>query len=617
MTTGMMDAFFELSSDMVGIIGFDWVPRKLNSKWTTELGWSLEELCNLSLKTLIHPDDLEKTQAHLERCSAGTSQSMTVLNRYRCKDGSFKYLNWHFKNNHEAEEVYVVVKDITRQKHFDEVLINTQQSTRVGTWHVDLKSQDAYWSPELYEIFDLDPQTDLMSLEGSGTYFTDEDQIRVKSHYESLISGGSDYDFEATVVSAKGRHVPVRIIGSALRTEQGVSRVFGIVQDISREKEGARVLRYQQHLLNGLLDSLPAIVFVKDLEGRYILINKEFEKLMKKSKDIIIGKNDYELFSPRDALRHRQKDEEVIQTGQLTKCKDDILVEDGSERHYLSDKFPLLDEHGKIFAIAGVATDISELHKHQKELLHAKDLAEAGTKAKSEFLANMSHEIRTPMNSILGMAEILLDSDLNKEQRNFVSILNRASESLLHIINDILDLSKIESGHLHLESAPYSIRDVVRKSVELLMVKALAKNISLEFSIDKQVPEKLQGDATRVQQVLINLIGNGLKFTEKGRVFVSVNQVEVHGQSLLEVAVEDTGIGLESGHKQWIFGRFSQGDSSVTRRFGGTGLGLSISQQLVEKMGGKIEVESQLGQGARFHFTLPLVGVASVSSKDI
>lgn len=598
----------EISNDMVGVIGRDWIPRQLNAVWSRVLGWSTEELLKTSFKDLIHPDDYKRTQETATQSLSG-DVIHNVINRYRCKNGSYRYLSWNYKYDVETNLVFVCARDITQQKVYDELSKQANRVAGLGTWSVDVFSQKVYWSSEMYELFDLDATTDEVSFERVLSFLQPDDKDVAVQKYSELEKLGIPFDLETRIITVKGRSFSARVMGSALREGEQIIRTFGIVQDISKSKEAERVLRYQKDLLNGLLDSSPAIVYVKDLRGYYILVSKQFEKLMGKSKDMLLGKNDFELFEERDALRHIRKDQQVLTSRQALNSEDDILMPDGSERHYLSEKFPLWDEEGRIIALAGVSTDITELYRYQKELLSAKEAAEVGTRAKSEFLANMSHEIRTPMNSIMGMAEILLETPLNDEQKMFVTILSRASENLLSIINDILDLSKIESGQMQVEFVPFSIQEVVRKSIELLQIKALEKKLELSYQIDPQTPDFLMGDSMRVQQVLINLIGNGLKFTEKGFVQVRVN-VDPSERKWLHVEVEDTGIGISADQIQRVFGRFAQGDSSITRRFGGTGLGLSISKQLIERMGGHIGVESELGKGARFFFTIPLTSPA-------
>lgn len=602
----LIQTFFDLSEDMLGVFGYDWRPIKLNKIWSEQLGWSLAELYATDFRTLLHPDDggyvSEKFQGQPQ---AELPRQITM--RYRCKDDSYKYLSWRFIGKPDDGWIVVMVKDVTRQAMYEDIMKQTNKPARVGIWNINVSKQQGYWSPEIYEMFGMDHRTETLTIHGCNDFFNAEDKKLILESFDALLKEGTSYDIEATVISRSGRQVPVRIIGTGIKDPEGiVTRAFGVIQDISYVKEGNRALRYQQHLLNGLLDASPSIFYVKDLQGKYILVNRRFEELFGQPRGQLLGKTDFDLFDKRDALRHLRSDREIIEAKQSKKNPDNILLDSGVELHYLSQKFPLLDDLGKVIGIAGVSTDISEIHKYQEELIRAKNLAEAGTRAKSEFLTNMSHEIRTPMNSIIGMAEILLESNLDAEQTKVVQIMSRAAESLMQIINDILDLSKIEAGVMNFECVPFSIREVVKRATELLMVKAVEKKLTLDFEVMPDVPEKMAGDFMKVQQVLINLIANGLKFTNFGGVKVLVSLVSgKDGKSHVRFAVHDTGIGLDSENRKLIFARFAQADSSITRRFGGTGLGLSISQELVLRMGGEIGVESQLGQGSEFYFSLP------------
>jgi len=236
----------------------------------------------------------------------------------------------------------------------------------------------------------------------------------------------------------------------------------------------------------------------------------------------------------------------------------------------------------------------------------ARDLAERVARARSAFLANMSHEIRTPMNAVLGFVELILDTELSTEQRRALELVRSSSEALLMILNDILDYSKIEAEHLELESIPFDVSKVVHATASLLAVRAREKHLELLAEVSADVPRAVRGDPTRVRQVLVNLIGNAIKFTEAGEVVISVSAAATDGTAQLTFAVRDTGIGIAAEHISAVFKEFTQADSTMTRRYGGTGLGLAISQRLVRLMGGELAVKSEVGRGSEFGFTLPL-----------
>ncbi len=248
-----------------------------------------------------------------------------------------------------------------------------------------------------------------------------------------------------------------------------------------------------------------------------------------------------------------------------------------------------------------------KLHETEEKLKTALEKAEEGTRAKSQFLANMSHEIRTPLNGIVGMAEILKGTPLNDEQREFLNIILSSSDALLQIINDILDFSKIEAGKIELESIKISLEEIISNVANLLITRAEKKGIELITFYDPHIPDSLTGDPVRIQQIILNLANNAIKFTHRGEVCISARLLEITGQvANIRIEIRDTGIGISKENQKKLFKSFSQADTSTTRKFGGTGLGLAISKKLVEQMGGSIGVESEKGKGSIFYFHLPL-----------
>ena len=309
----------------------------------------------------------------------------------------------------------------------------------------------------------------------------------------------------------------------------------------------------------------------------------------------------------------------VIEGGESLWSSEYRLRRGDNSYAYVFDRgYVVRDGVGKALRLTGAMMDISERKRNEKELQAAKEAAETANCAKSEFLANMSHEIRTPMNGILGMTELTLQTDLTPEQREQLSMVRFSAESLLDIINDILDFSKIEAGKLELQSVEFSARDTVESTMKSLAQRAHEKGLEFEGNVEPAIPKILLGDPGRLRQILINLAGNALKFADQGKVIVKLEQQSEEGEFIvLRFSVQDQGIGIPANKQNAIFDAFTQVDGSTTRRHGGTGLGLTISKRLVEMMGGRIWVDSELGQGSTFHFTAKLkVGKTARASRD-
>lgn len=388
-------------------------------------------------------------------------------------------------------------------------------------------------------------------------------------------------------------------------------------------EEGKNALRESEEMLHSISDNTTNIIYVKDLLGRYVYVNRLYTQLFHFTNEMIQGKSDFDIFPRGVANDVTRNDQIVIQSGQAINVEENVPHDDGIHS-YLSVKFPLRKVTGEIFAICSISTDITtrkqeeaELRKHRDHLEElvaertadlsvAKNEAEAASRAKSIFLANMSHEIRTPMNAIIGLNHLLQQEISAPKQHSQLVRVGEAAQHLLAIINDILDLSKIEAGRLQLECRDFHLSAILDNVAALIGESAQAKGLRVEVDAD-QVPEWLYGDSTRLRQALLNFAGNAVKFTERGSIALRARLLEQQGDDLLlRFEVADTGMGISSDTLQRLFEAFEQADISTTRKFGGTGLGLAISKRLAELMGGEVGADSTPGKGSTFWFTAHL-----------
>ena len=368
-------------------------------------------------------------------------------------------------------------------------------------------------------------------------------------------------------------------------------------------------LSEERKILRALIDNVPDYMYVKDTDCRFLVANAAVARQMgAKSPEELLGKTDFDFYPRELATTFFEDEQKVIRTGQAEINREESgLDPQGNVSQVLTTQVPLRDKNGKVAGLVGIGHDITQLKKVHAEMQKAREVAEAASRAKSEFLANMSHEIRTPLNGIMGMTDLALETELSREQREYLETVKVSADSLLTVINDILDFSKIEAGKIDLESVDFDVRDSLESALKTLAIRADEKGLELLCEVAPEVPEVARGDNTRLRQVLLNLVGNAIKFTNEGEIAVKVRQQakDEHGL-LLHFTVSDTGIGIPENKRDLIFDPFAQADSSTTRKYGGTGLGLTISNRLVHMMGGRIWVESEEGRGSHFHFTVRL-----------
>jgi two-component system sensor histidine kinase/response regulator len=408
------------------------------------------------------------------------------------------------------------------------------------------------------------------------------------------------------------------VTGRPLGNGQGLLGGVVVFQDITPRKRAEEELKRLNTFLDKIIENVPIMLFVKEAEGlRFERINKAGEELLGFKRDELLGHSDYDLFPREEAEFFVAKDREVLEGRRRVDIPEEEIETAAGLRILHTKKIPILDEKGDPIYLLGISEDITERKQADLQLKQAKEAADQANRAKSEFLANMSHEIRTPMNGVIGMAEVLSQTLLTSDQRDYLNTIQHSAHSLLRLLNDILDFSKIEAGKLELEEIDFSLRECVCKTGQTLSLQMADKDLELACRIDPDLPDNVCGDPGRLRQILVNLAGNAIKFTERGEVVIDVARasrrepdVSTDASSdndvVLHFSVRDTGIGIAPEVQARLFEPFVQADASTTRRYGGTGLGLAISRQLVKLMDGQIWMESQPGQGTTFHFTARL-----------
>ncbi len=368
------------------------------------------------------------------------------------------------------------------------------------------------------------------------------------------------------------------------------------------EKLRKHELRYRT-----LIQNQTELICCHSPSGHLNFVNEAYCRYFDKTADTLLGQRFFPAILEMENTFYKQFTNNINPNNCLFELEHQLKLPNGEMRWQSWVVRALFDEQAQLFEYQSVGRDITKHKQAEEKLLLAKEMAETATRAKSEFLANMSHEIRTPMNGIVGMTELLLNTKLTDKQREYAEIIWQSSEALQTLINDILDFSKIEAGKLTLDAQAFNLETAISEVIRLLSVTAQSKGLSLNMSYITNAPRHFVGDVGRIRQILINLAGNAIKFTTQGHILIQVHCQSIqHNIARMRFQIEDTGIGIALSHLNSIFEKFTQADSSITRQFGGTGLGLAISSQLINLMGGEISVQSELGKGSIFFFTLPL-----------
>ena len=431
-----------------------------------------------------------------------------------------------------------------------------------------------------------------------------------KKVVEKNINKDSESSYKINLVKKSGELFAAEIESKTIKIH-GSNLRMAAIRDMTKRKQAEDALRDSEMRMRSITDSAYDAILMMDPEGNISYWNPAAERIFGYSSNEALGENLHRFIVPKKYHKaHDKAFPKFVKTGEgkaVGKTLDMTAIRKDKTKVFVQLSLSAVKMSSGWHSI-GIIRDVTEQKQSEEELMKAKTIAEEATKAKSEFLANMSHEIRTPMNAVIGFAGLMKKTELTAKQQDYINKIDSSAKSLLGIINDILDFSKMEAGKLKLEDVDFHLDDVLDNIMNMNSNKAAEKDIELINSIGNNVPRLLRGDPLRLGQILLNLVNNAVKFTEKGHVMMKTELIkEEEHRCQIKFSVIDTGIGLTNGQKNKLFSAFSQADSSVTRRFGGTGLGLTISKRLVEMMKGKIDVQSEFGTGSTFSVLIDFV----------
>jgi PAS domain S-box-containing protein len=607
-------AFFENSEGLMCTHDMNGELFTVNTAGAAQLGYSPSDLIGHSLADIIHPKYRDEFAGYIQ--SLKQHGKATGLMHIKHRNGSL--LIWLFNNVLEKDadgKDYVIgnAVDITERhrletelKRAQQMLEQTNKVARIGAWEMDLVNEKVYWSTVTKIIHGVPDDYQPLIAEAIN-FYTVEDRLIIESAIAKALEQGISFDVEVKLNTISGNTIWVRSIGTP-EYENGIcKRLYGTFQDINEKKKAEQALLNEKARLTAFVEHSPAAVVMMDTQFRYVAVSDRFKSDYLIEGDIL-GKSQYDVI-PNLSENWRDTCNRGLQG--ISDKSDEVQWRPEGSDHDVYLRWEIIPWYTYDQVIGGIMVftqDITASILQREELRRAKLHAEQASIAKSEFLANMSHEIRTPLNGVIGFTDLVLKTSLNTTQHQYLSIVNQSANALLSIINDILDFSKIEAGKLELDVDRCDLFETSSEAADIITFQAQKKGLEMLLNIPPDLPRFIQADSIRLKQILVNLLGNAVKFTEKGEIELKItplNDLTKEGITL-RFAVRDTGIGIQKSKQGKIFEAFSQEDASTTKKYGGTGLGLTISNKLLGLMGSKLQLESSPEKGSCFFFDLNL-----------
>jgi PAS domain S-box-containing protein len=575
-------------------------------------GYHAEEVIGQPFGSFLDAEDIEQNTTSLRQTLATGTLTSRHEQRLRHKDGT---LRWFSINSSPVKDATGQIRYLVGSAYeitpYKQLAGELRESADFFTSVINALPDPVLVKDEKHRTIAVNEAhcrltgltaAEILRVDGSDP--TPPEELAVyHAHDDQVLASSGPVENEAVLTDADGvRHI-ISSKKVAHRLPGGKRIIIATIRDITERKQIAAQLEHEQAILRHLLDAIPDPIFYKDRGGVYLGCNRAFEELTGCKKQEIIGRTSYDLFhGVVEALGTQER--LVLEEQRTVRLEQSVTYPDDHEALFDTLLIPFHAPDGALLGLLGISRDITERKAAEEELRSAKEAAESANQTKSTFLSTMTHELRTPMNGVLGLTGLLLDTGLSPEQLDLVNTIRVSGDTLLTLINDILDFSKIEANKLELEIHNFNLRRCIEESLDLVASQATAKGLNLAYLVDPSIPAQICQDSTRVRQILANLLSNAVKFTEQGEIVVRVRGIAHATGWELHFYVQDSGIGIPVDHLSLLFQSFSQLDASTTRRFGGTGLGLAISKRLAELMGGAMWVESEVGRGSTFHFTL-------------